>query len=73
MLETLCMSSVHDSVFWFVSAGYVLCCASELMVTSEEKIILLVQSQVWILCCSLYLLQELWEYFYRSFLFCSYC
>lgn len=21
MLETLCMSSMHDSVFWFVSAG----------------------------------------------------
>lgn len=51
MLETLCMSSMHDSVFWFVSAGHTLCCASELMVTSEGKTILLVQSQVWILYC----------------------
>lgn len=51
MLETLCMSSMHDSVFWFVSAGYVLCCASQLVVASEGKIILLVQSQVWILYC----------------------
>lgn len=60
MLETLCMSSMHDSVLWFVSAGYVLCCASELMVTSEGKIILLVY-------CYLYLLQELWENFTGPF------
>lgn len=39
MLETLCLSSMHDSVFWFVSAGYVLCCTSEGVVTSEGKII----------------------------------
>lgn len=72
MLETLCMSPMHDSVFWFVSAGYVLCCTSDLVVASEGKIILLVQSQVWLLHCSLYLLQELWEYYYRSLLFCPY-
>lgn len=72
MLETLCMSSMHDTVFWYVSASYVLCYASESMVTSEGKIILLMQSQVLILYCYLYLLQELWEYFYRSsFLFLS--
>lgn len=64
VLETLCMSSMHDSVFWFVSAGYVLCRASESMVTSKGKIILLVQSQILILCCHLYLLQELWECFF---------
>lgn len=59
MLETLYMSSMHDTVFWYVSAGYVLCYASESMITSERKIILLVQSQVLILYCYLYLLQEL--------------
>lgn len=49
MLETLCMPSMHDTVFWYVSAGYVLCYASESIVTSEGKIILLVRSQVLIL------------------------
>lgn len=53
MLETLCMSSMHVSVFWYVSADYVLCYISELMIVSEGKIIFLVQSQVLILYCYL--------------------
>lgn len=53
MLETLCMSSMHVSVFWYVSADSVLCYISELMIVSEGKIILLVQSQVLILYCYL--------------------
>lgn len=74
MLETLCMPSMHDTLFWYDFAGYVLCYTLESMVTSEGKIILLVQAQVLILYCYFYLLQELWEYFYSSlFLFLPYC
>lgn len=72
MLETLCMPSMHDTLFWYISAGYVLCYTLEPNFRRENNSAGAVPSLI--PYCYLYLLQELWEYFYGSlFLFFPYC